>query len=402
MPVSSTCTAWLLQLNLFFVGITLSQAFIAPSFPASARPCGAAPRFSPKAQCLDRRRLLLSPLVEGTRRVLTGPRGVHAVSLSGEPLGYQDLDLLLGGESIPISVWYPPEDGGSAVAGAAKYPHKISVGKITTLLTRGSLKAPEFLGPSTTLAGEAQLKKGASPQPGLPAIIFCHGYLGSRFDMLHVCEALASKGFVVAAPELPESLSAGFTPNDDTTRTAIVEATINLLNRNWKISDKVGLFGHSAGGGTSTMMPGSFSLGRVAIAGFRGYAGSDRLLVIASKGDGIIPVKGIEAALPAGCSIYREEEGAKEFISKGLGGGKSAALLFEKGIGQAPLPPNHISFLSEPTNDALVTFLSPLLPVARILDVPVLDFDKYQEARDSRETAKAFIPVVLSFFEGAK
>ena len=76
--------------------------------------------------------------------------------------------------------------------------------------------------------------------------------------------------------------------------------------------------------------------------------------------------------------LYVGEEGAKQVLSGGVGKGRSAAVLFESALGGEALPPNHISFLSEQTNDALVNFLSPLLPVARAIEVPVLDFDKYQ------------------------
>lgn len=39
------------------------------------------------------------------------------------------------------------------------------------------------------------------------AIIVTHGFLGSRYDLAHVCERLAADGFVVIAPEFPESIS---------------------------------------------------------------------------------------------------------------------------------------------------------------------------------------------------
>ena len=40
------------------------------------------------------------------------------------------------------------------------------------------------------------------------AILFAHGFLGSVYDFAHAAEALASDGFTVVAPELPESLCA--------------------------------------------------------------------------------------------------------------------------------------------------------------------------------------------------
>ncbi len=61
--------------------------------------------------------------------------------------------------------------------------------------------------------------------------------------------------------------------------------------------------------------------------------------------------------------------------------------------------PNHISFLAENVNDAMVSFLSPLLPVAQLLNIPVLDFDKYKESRDSVATSEVVIPLVSSFLK---
>jgi dienelactone hydrolase len=121
--------------------------------------------------------------------------------------------------------------------------------------------------------------------------------------MMHICEELASMGFVVAAPEMPESLSASYEPNERVQRSCIVDETIGMMQRNFGVGDNLGIFGHSAGGGTSTNVAGPFKLGRCAIAGFRGYGGTDPLLVVASVGDGIIPLDGIKSALPPGESI---------------------------------------------------------------------------------------------------
>ena len=59
----------------------------------------------------------------------------------------------------------------------------------------------------------------------------------------------------------------------------------------------------------------------------------------------------------------------------------------------------HISFLTEGTNDAMVQFLSPLLPLARALGIPVLDFDKYQISRDSKSTGDVVIPLVVDYLK---
>lgn len=61
--------------------------------------------------------------------------------------------------------------------------------------------------------------------------------------------------------------------------------------------------------------------------------------------------------------------------------------------------PNHISFLAGGTNDAMIDLLSPLLPVAQAINIPVLDFDKYQTSRDSQQTAEVVIPLVTSYLK---
>lgn len=63
--------------------------------------------------------------------------------------------------------------------------------------------------------------------------------------------------------------------------------------------------------------------------------------------------------------------------------------------------PCHISFLSSRTNDAMVEVLSPLLPVARLLGVPVLDFDKYQLTKDSDAVNGALVPLIAKWLTQA-
>lgn len=83
-----------------------------------------------------------------------------------------------------------------------------------------------------------------------------------------------------------------------------LQGTVSMLRNNFGVGSSLGIFGHSAGGGTSTSVGSQdFPLGRVAIAGFRGYGGADPLLVIASRGDGIIPLDGIITALPLGSTL---------------------------------------------------------------------------------------------------
>jgi hypothetical protein len=49
----------------------------------------------------------------------------------------------------------------------------------------------------------------------------------------------------------------------------------------------------------------------------------------------------------------------------------------------------------------MVEVLSPLLPVARLLGVPVLDFDKYQLTKDSDAVNGALVPLIAKWLTQA-
>jgi len=72
---------------------------------------------------------------------------------------------------------------------------------------------------------------------------------------------------------------------------------------------------------------------------------------------------------------------------------RRAAVLFQN----PSTAPNHISFLSEGVNNAMIETLSPLLVLAKALSLPVLDFDKYKDSRDSFQTAQNVVPLVRNF-----
>ena len=59
--------------------------------------------------------------------------------------------------------------------------------------------------------------------------------------------------------------------------------------------------------------------------------------------------------------------------------------------------PCHVSFLAPDVNDEMQNFLGPLLPVARFLGIPVLDFDKYGLLLDADATAETCVPAATAF-----
>ena len=88
-------------------------------------------------------------------------------------------------------------------------------------------------------------------------------------------------------------------------------------------------------------------------------------------------------------SFVRLEEAA---LPKATEYPSRCALVFDR-----PDAPNHISFLSGGVNDSMVGYLSPLLPVAQALGIPVLDFDRYKVSRDSGRTGEVVVPLVCGF-----
>ncbi len=334
---------------------------------------------------LTTRRALLNSLP--ALLVSTAPSSNIAMSAA-----YRSASVEVAGASVPVALWLPP--AAAAVdfgAPAADYAYRIDLGRIASKLGLG------FLG--WLPARDCPLPIGQFAETHAPrkncAILFAHGYLGSRFDLQHVCEALAADGFVVAAPELPESLAASFVPNEATTRAAIMAATRALVDGALG-PQRYGIVGHSAGAGTATMLAEPCPLGRAALCGYRGYDGSDPLLVLASSGDSVIPLEYIQNALAAEAAAGRPA--ATTTLDVLDFARRRTAVLLDAALPGADAPPNHISFLSEGTNDEMVKFLSPFLPLARLLGIPLLDFDAYQLSGDAAPTARAVTPAVLSFF----
>lgn len=306
------------------------------------------------------RRGLVSTLLS-TPLMVAPPADVGRVS-------YLSTTVAVGGASVPLCVWLPPGCQSSAATSEPTYDYRIDVGRIAQRLGVGWLGwLPAFDTPISRALDSPEEQRRA---PGC-GLIFAHGFLGSPFDFAHVCERLAAAGFVVGAPELPDSISASYDPAPDTSRASICDAARARLAEDFGVT-RWGVLGHSMGAGTATSLPGSYALGRAALCGYRAYEGSDPLLVVASRGDGVIPFERIEETLRAQA-------------------GRNVQTL-------ALTEPNHVSFLWAETNDAMLRVLSPFLPLARLLGISLLDFDRYARSRDAEETARDVVPALEHFF----
>ena len=230
-------------------------------------------------------------------------------------------------------------------------------------------------------------------------IIFAHGFLGSRFDMLHLCELLASRGYTVLAPELPESISNSFETTDGVSRDSIVDATMSFIRRE-NPNPRFGIFGHSMGGGTAAQNTNSFPLGRVSIAGYRPGATVDPTLIVASEGDMVIPLNRITTALPpSSTTVTFTGEPILDIKSIISQHNTISFIMSEISTDPGLFQTNHISFLSPSTNDALVSGLRALIPLAKALKMPLLDMDLYMNSRDSAIALTKFQDVVLDFYD---
>lgn len=337
---------------------------------------------------------------KGIGKIITSNAGLPIV-------GYQEiqLDMRLSNDlnvNVPVACWFPlmGEDQttqSDSYLNDASYAHRISVKKIGSMLA-GMNFIPEFvskefqLKPTTpNVKVVCQTVKSWNAFNGRSVIILAHGFLGSRFDMAHLAEDLASNGYVIFSPEFPESLASSYEKVEGLDRGNISSNLLNYISSNIEVN-KFGIIGHSLGCGTA-LTTGDDSWTRVCIAGPSvrrdGVRINGNQLAIVSTNDGL--VKSIERVNEM---IPKEFVRIPEDASSGTNFASKTALIFDRKDG-----PNHISFLAGNVNDSMVDFLSPLLPVAKALNIPVLDFDKYQESRDSQAVAEIVIPTIRSYLK---
>ena len=325
---------------------------------------------------------------------------------------YQAMELPMKefGVSIPVACWFPTtgEESTTKDDGIA-YQHRISVRRIGQLLAGWDF-IPNFvskdyvLGPSSSSIDVKSIvaETGSLPRQTGPLILLAHGYLGSRFDLSHLAEELAAAGFTCIAPEYPESLAASYERVPDLDRAAINNVLLqHIRDGTWDFIQPTayGIVGHSLGCGT-VLQTGNKDWARVLIAGFPrtrdGIPIAGNNLLITSVNDGAVSMMkngGADTIAECNFQILSEDELMKT-TNQGQPLPRRAALIFDRSDA-----PNHISYLSEGVNDAMIEFLSPLLPLAQALSIPVLDFDKYKESRDSAVTAAVVHPLIIRYLK---
>ena len=292
--------------------------------------------------------------------------------------------------NVPVACWFPVDDAAAATSTRAVYEHRISVRRIGQLLPNWDF-IPSFVAKDFSLlpTGSVVDGRGMTIPSGKPTLLLAHGFLGSRFDLSHLAEDLASRGYVCIAAEYPESLAASYERQPDLDRRVINQELLKTLRDTMGVTGRsYGVIGHSLGCGTVAQV-GDASWARVSIAGGpRTKDGApENELQIASLNDGLLRMRNGSAKDYADADYTLIPPGNED--KKRLP--RRAAFVLDA--------PNHISFLCEGVNDAMIGFLSPLLPVAKLLNIPVLDFDRYQESRDSKATAAAVFPVIRQYLQ---
>eukprot|EP00554_Chaetoceros_debilis_P016809 CAMPEP_0194127244 /NCGR_PEP_ID=MMETSP0150-20130528/60422_1 /TAXON_ID=122233 /ORGANISM="Chaetoceros debilis, Strain MM31A-1" /LENGTH=430 /DNA_ID=CAMNT_0038821161 /DNA_START=14 /DNA_END=1306 /DNA_ORIENTATION=- len=361
-----------------------------------------------------------------------------ALSSVARSVAYQELKVSLPdyGVDVPVAAWFSidttKDNDVSVSAPAAVYQHRISIQKIGSMLANlnfiPSFASRDFKLPPRLTVGNSGVQvidanvngnnnnnnnnnnKVAIPSDK-PVVILAHGFLGSRFDLSHLAEELASQGFVCLSPEYPESLANSYITNKDKDmqmgmgpldRSIINQQLLKDITDATKINihpSSYGIVGHSLGCGT-VLNTGDDSWTRVTIAGPMarrdGIPVKGSILGIVSLNDGLITRERLSGMIPPDFTSLDEKElkGIQISGEKTIKIPSRSVLVFDR-----PDAPNHISFLSASANDSMVEFLSPLLPVAQALKIPVLDFDKYQTSRDSEATAEVVIPLVAQFLK---
>lgn len=309
-------------------------------------------------------------------------------------VAYRSLSVTVDDQTIPFAFWYPTNSSPQENQSDIYYKHSISLQKIGKLLANWNL--PSFLRKNYDMGptGKDFVIDGTNiPIPkDAPVVLLAHGYLGSRFDLSHIAEALSQQGFICVSTEYPESLAASYEKVDGLDRSKITAKVQEYLTEDLELSlKKKAILGHSLGCGTVTQT-GDKNMVRVFLAGppneREDTVGGD-ILFISSVNDGAVTMDRLRSSIPS--DLERLTEGG-EFNVHNIP--RRSAYVFEKLDA-----PNHISFLAEGPNNAMIDFLSPLLPVAQALSIPVLDFDKYKISQDSGKTAQVVIPLVVSYLK---
>ncbi|HTN95810.1 MAG TPA: alpha/beta fold hydrolase, partial [Nordella sp.] len=165
-----------------------------------------------------------------------------AIALASETIGFKEMQLpdKEGSRPLHVALWYPTDDQGRQEAVAEN---------------------PVFIG--------VDVVKAAQPASGAhPLVVLSHGYGGSWRNLSWLAAALASQGYVVAAPDHPGTTTFDRDPAKAASlweRPRDLSRVIDAVSTDQQIArGRIAAIGHSLGGWTVTELAGGrFEAARV-------------------------------------------------------------------------------------------------------------------------------------------
>ncbi len=187
-----------------------------------------------------------------TTTTVPAPSGPRAFAKPGPyPVGFTTLQM----GDRPVAVWYPAVTGSEAGKAKATYDMR------DLLPASEQAKVPDGVGSMFTMEAYADLPAAEPVTAPFPLVLFSHGLAGYRTQSSFLTAAMASWGFVVAAPEhrsrnltsvLDGSAGKGQSDVEDLRATVKLMEAENLRDggpfAGRVATGKVMAVGHSAGG----------------------------------------------------------------------------------------------------------------------------------------------------------
>jgi alpha-beta hydrolase superfamily lysophospholipase len=222
-------------------------------------------------------------------------------------------------DGVAVQVWYPVDR--SAVAGKKTYTYQIKSWVPTSLSSNALLASLPQSVPTTSYLNAPMASDTAASgdhNHAFPVVLFAHGYGSYPEQSSFLTEHLATWGFVVAAPDeqatdLSSVLTGAPVPGAVSAGTAL-NATLSFLSTQDKTSGarfdhaldltKMGVVGHSLGGGAAITLAGNPMIKTyAALAPAPGTAPTTHVpgLVMYGSSDTIVPPSSVQtsyAALP--------------------------------------------------------------------------------------------------------
>lgn len=229
-------------------------------------------------------------------------------ALAGTPVGVRTIER----DSITIEIWYPAPDAlreqpGGLVDFAAFVPASVS-----ELL--GDLQLPPV---PTRAIRDAGVRNSGEP---LPAVVFSHGFGGTRLQSIDFAEHLASRGYIVAAADHPGRMLgdvlpclfspplegcdlSGFGADPAVPHIPVVLDALDALSMDGFLAgavdmERLGMSGHSAGGATTSTL-GDTEPRFDALLSMAAPASPERAvptLLLDGTCDGVVPTEQVDAS----------------------------------------------------------------------------------------------------------